>query len=85
VPLKLRILGTPKKYFESLDRDTRSRVLAKLSDIAKDPLDTRLSKPLRGSDKRGSRVGKYRIIFEFDSENLTVTDLGPRGQVYRNI
>jgi mRNA-degrading endonuclease RelE of RelBE toxin-antitoxin system len=48
-------------------------------------MDVRLSYPLTGSTKRSSRVGKYRILFEIDSDSLIVADIGPRGQIYRKI
>jgi mRNA-degrading endonuclease RelE of RelBE toxin-antitoxin system len=83
--LKVKLTGTPYKYLESLDRPTRERILSKLKAIAEDPYDARLSKPLVGQDKRTSRVGTYRIIFEIVVGDLIVDDIGPRGQVYRNL
>jgi mRNA-degrading endonuclease RelE of RelBE toxin-antitoxin system len=52
VPLNLKITTTPRKYFSSLDRTTQSRITNKLQEIANNPTDTRLSKPLEGSSKR---------------------------------
>jgi len=48
-------------------------------------MDVRLSYPLVGSTKRSSRVGKYRILFEIESDTLIVADIGPRGQIYRKL
>lgn len=85
MPLAIKLTSTPFKYLNSLDRTTRQRIVKKLNDIAKAPTDVRLSYPLSGSGKRSSRVGKYRILFEIDSETLTVADIGPRGQIYRKV
>jgi len=84
VPLTVKITSTPRKYFAALDRPTKDRITAKLVEIANDPLDTRFSKPVEGSAKRTARVGKYRILFEIDGPDLIVSDIGSRGQIYRN-
>jgi len=84
VPLNVKITTTPRKYFAALDRTTKERITAKLAEVANDPADTRHSKPLEGSDKRTARVGKYRILFEIIGPDLIVSDIGSRGQIYRD-
>jgi mRNA-degrading endonuclease RelE of RelBE toxin-antitoxin system len=84
-PLRITVTSTPAKYLVSLDKPTKGRIEAKLSAIAQSPFDTRLSKPLVGQTKRSSRVGGYRILFEIIGEDLMVSDIGPRGQIYRNL
>lgn len=81
--LRIEITDTPFKYLNSLDKPTRKRIKEKLAALAEDPTNIRLSLPLSSSDKRRARVGGYRILFTFDSETLIVSDIGPRGQIYR--
>ena len=69
----------------TLDRPTRERIRAKIQAIAESPYDARLSKPLINQQKRTSRIGTYRIIFELTDQELVVADIGPRGQVYRKL
>ena len=83
MPLNIEITGTPFRYLQSLDKPTRTRIKEKLEAIAKDPTDTRLSYPLVGVEKRSTRIGKYRVLFHIDATTLTVSDIGPRGQIYR--
>jgi mRNA-degrading endonuclease RelE of RelBE toxin-antitoxin system len=83
--LTIRITSTPAKYLASLDKPTRTRINAKLGEIAKSPYDTRLSYPLVGQTKRSSRVGGYRILFEIIANELIVSDIGPRGQIYKKL
>jgi mRNA-degrading endonuclease RelE of RelBE toxin-antitoxin system len=83
LPLKIVLTGTPARYLRLLDKPTRQRIKEKLEEIARDPTNSRLSGPLIGIDKRKARVGKYRVLFQFDDTTLTVTDIGPRGQIYR--
>lgn len=83
--LKISITSTPAKYLAALDKPTRVRINAKLAAIAKSPYDTRLSYPLVGQTKRSSRVGGYRILFEIVQNELIVSDIGPRGQIYKRL
>ena len=85
MPLKVNLTKTPFKYLEALDRPTKDRIVEKLKEIAAGPADSRLSKPLAGTDKRSSRVGKYRILFTVSDEAITVSAIGARGQIYRKI
>lgn len=84
-PLKIRITSTPAKYFDKLVKPTKERIKAKLDAIAKSPYDTQLSKPLVGQPKRSARVGGYRILFEIVENELVVSDIGPRGQIYKKL
>ena len=83
MPLEIKLTGTPFKYLQSLDKNTRNRIIEKLKEVAKVPFDPRLSQPLQGHEKRKTRVGSYRIIFEVTTQELIVADIGPRGQIYR--
>jgi mRNA-degrading endonuclease RelE of RelBE toxin-antitoxin system len=85
LPLEIRFTATARKYFDSLDKPTRQRIAEKLRSIAQNPHDARLSKPLIGTDKRSARIGQFRILFLIDERYLTVVDIGPRGQIYRNL
>jgi mRNA-degrading endonuclease RelE of RelBE toxin-antitoxin system len=85
VALQIRILSTPQKYFETLDKPTKKRIQEKLDAIAASPYAPRLSKPLTGSKMRTARVGDYRIIFEIDEPLLIVNHIGPRGQIYKRM
>ena len=82
---KIRITSTPAKYLATLDKPTRARINAKLEEIAKSPYDARLSYPLLGQTKRSSRVGGYRILFEIAQNELIVSHIGPRGQIYKQL
>ncbi len=85
LPLKIRITSTPAKYLAKLDKPTRERINAKLDAIAKSPYDAQLSYPLVGQTKRSARVGGYRILFEIVENELVVSDIGPRGQIYKKL
>ncbi len=83
--LQIKISATPAKYLRSLDKPTRKRIEDKLLQIAQDPYDLRLSYPLTSNDKRSTRVGSYRVLFELSADSLLVSHVAPRGQVYRKL
>jgi len=83
--LQIKITGTPFRYLQSLDKPTKTRIQDKLNAIAAAPTDPRLSKPLTGVSQRTARVGGYRIIFTIEEETLIVSDIGPRGQIYKRL
>jgi mRNA-degrading endonuclease RelE of RelBE toxin-antitoxin system len=83
-PLIVQLTSSPRKYLDKLDRTTRDRIKEKLIAVANNPEDTRLSYPLENSNKRCTRIGKYRVLFTLDANTLLVADIDSRGQVYRN-
>jgi mRNA-degrading endonuclease RelE of RelBE toxin-antitoxin system len=59
----------------------------RIDQIAADPHGPH-TKPLTNLvGRRAARVGGYRIIFAVDDEArvVNISDIGPRGQVYRRI
>ena len=81
--LAIKLSSAALKYIQALDRVTQERVKDKLKELAADPFNIRTSKPLVGSHKRTCRVGAYRILFVIEGKILLVSDVGPRGQIYR--
>ena len=83
--LEPRISQSAQKYVSQLDAATRKRIKDKIIELARDPFNIRISKPLRNSDKRSARVGSYRILFiVIPGDNvLLVSAVGPRNQIYR--
>lgn len=82
----LHIDKTAVKTIKGLDRTTIERIYKRLKELAKAPLDSRISYPLEMSQKeRKSRVGNWRIFYEIDDDTLTVniTAVRPRGRAYR--
>lgn len=83
MPLQVKLGSEPAKYLSKLDAPTKNRISERLIKISKDPSDIHLWYPLKASDRRCTRVGKYRILFQIDGELLLVYDIGSRGQIYR--
>jgi mRNA-degrading endonuclease RelE of RelBE toxin-antitoxin system len=59
----------------------------RIDQIAADPYGP-LTKPLTNlSGRRAARVGDYRIVFTVDDDDKTIgiSDIGPRGRIYRRL
>jgi len=73
------------KDLEKIDKKTQKIILLKIKEYSSNPFrysirltDTRIG------DYR-FRIGKYRIIFDIDGENLVVLRIGHRKNIYKNI
>lgn len=73
------------KQAEKLDRETLKRLQRRLRELAQNPFDPRISKPLTmAANRRTSRVGDWRIIYFIDAPSKTVfiAAICPRGKAY---
>lgn len=81
----VRLSRSASAYLHRLDPPTQQRIALRVDQIAEDPYGphTKLLRSTGGA--RAARVGRYRILFDVDTaaQILYVTDIGPRGQVYR--
>lgn len=76
-----------EKILDRLDRPTEKRIRTRITQLAEDPFDSRLSAPLtERAGVRKSRVGGWRILFTANRETkiLAVLTIDTRGQVYRH-
>jgi mRNA-degrading endonuclease RelE of RelBE toxin-antitoxin system len=73
------------KTIKSLDKPTQKRRHARLTELALNPHDSRISNQvIMGERVRKSRVGNWRIFFEINEEAKTVMILTvkPRSSAY---
>ena len=59
----------------------------RIDQIAADPYGPH-TKPLTNlAGRRAARVGDYRIVFTVDDDDkvVSISDIGPRGQIYRRL
>lgn len=76
------------KAINSMDRPTKQRIKEAIEGLTKNPPegDIKLMQGFHDGAMR-LRVGKYRIIFRYDSygdiEILLILDIGPRGDIYK--
>ncbi|WP_287243972.1 MULTISPECIES: type II toxin-antitoxin system RelE/ParE family toxin [unclassified Okeania] len=80
----LIILKAAENYLKPLPLPDQERILRGLKLLKTDRTMIDI-KPLKGRPEWRLRVGKYRVLFIEDQENLAyiVTVIGPRGDVYK--
>ena len=84
----LRIEKQAAKTLKSLDQPSIKRLLARLTELTKNPFDQRLSSPLEMEPSvRKSRVGNWRIFFEVDDAHhvIAIVAIKPRSRAYRKL
>jgi mRNA interferase RelE/StbE len=86
VNFRVGVAHEAEKILDRLDRSTERRVRARLTQLAVDPFDPRLSAPL--ADRPGirkSRIGGWRILFCVDraAKAIYILAVDTRGQVYK--
>jgi mRNA-degrading endonuclease RelE of RelBE toxin-antitoxin system len=84
----LRMDKQAAKTLKSLDQPTIKRLLARLTELTKNPLNHRTSSPLEMEPSvRKSRVGNWRIFFEVaDADHvIAIVAIKPRSRAYRKL
>ncbi len=71
------------KDWKDIDKETQTRIVAKLKEYARDPFrySRKLIHPKIGTYR--FRIGNYRIIFDMDKENIVVLRIGHRSNIYK--
>ncbi|MGZ8422490.1 MAG: type II toxin-antitoxin system RelE family toxin [Nitrospira sp.] len=83
----LRFKPSVERDLQSIPRPIVSRLLARIDRLPTDPFPTQ-SRKLQGAERLYRlRVGDYRIVYEVDSEALSITihHIRHRRDVYRTL
>ena len=72
-----------RKGLRKIPLKDAEKIMDALENIAKDKTKDLDIKPLTGRDGYRLRIGKWRAIYELESDTLSVVDIGPRGQIYK--
>jgi mRNA interferase RelE/StbE len=76
------------KFLKKLDRKSSVRIIKAIQGLTEDPPQGDI-KQMRGytDDRKRLRVGDWRVVFRYDSENqcvlVYVIDIGNRGDIYK--
>ncbi|MBM4301996.1 MAG: hypothetical protein FJ121_10830 [Deltaproteobacteria bacterium] len=85
---RLEVKPLADKQAQPLDRKTLKRLQKRMEELARDPFDPRLSKPVTMSlGRRTSRVGDWRIIYYLDElrRTLVIAAICPRDKAYDKV
>lgn len=70
------------KYLSKLDKGMKDRIKAALWKLEKEPPEGDI-KSMVGKDGYRLRVGKYRVLFDYEDDHIMVHEIGLRGQIYK--
>ena len=82
--MKRVILLDPAVAAMRKHRDVAKRIADKLAAYAENPasLANQVTE-LRGGQGKRLRVGDFRVLFEETATEIVVSDIGPRGAIYK--
>jgi mRNA interferase RelE/StbE len=70
------------KQLAKLHDPLKSRMIAALDKLEEEPPQGDI-KRIVGREASRLRVGAYRVLFGYRHGNIIITDIGPRGQIYK--
>jgi mRNA interferase RelE/StbE len=76
--MKIMVARAAAKALKRLPRNQAERIMAAIGKLPMGDV-----KRLQGRPEYRLRVGSWRVIFAMDAETITVTAIGPRGDIYR--
>ena len=72
-----------RRYLDRLNEPDNGSIKAALHDLSKEPSEGDIQ-PLTGqAGYFRLRVRKYRVLFRYEDNTIFVTNIDPRGQVYK--
>ena len=85
-PIKIILHKQAEKYFNRLDSGTKERIKEGIKGLTENPPAGNI-KELKGEFQGLKRlqIGKLRIIYAADGNLIKITNILPRGDVYKRI
>lgn len=86
--MEIRYSKSAVKTINGMDKETKQRIKKGIEGLTVRPPIGDI-KPLQGfsDDRYRLRIGKYRIIYKYTTENklvvLNILDIGARGDIYK--
>ena len=80
--MKVGLHHTAEKYIMRLNTADRNRIENAINGLEKEPPEGDIT-PITGEPgKFRTRVGSYRLLWRVKDNNILITHIDPRGQVY---
>jgi mRNA interferase RelE/StbE len=81
--LKIVYKKPASKFLKSADKKLSSRIFEKIEGLTKEPPEGDI-RVLQGRENElRLRIGKYRIIYQYEDNNLVILDIDSRGDIYK--
>jgi mRNA interferase RelE/StbE len=81
----MRVLLRPvaAKYLERLGEPNKGRIKSAFEDLAKEPPEGNIRPVVGRKGYFRLRVGDFRALYRIENNAIIVTNIDPRGQVYK--
>jgi mRNA interferase RelE/StbE len=70
------------KYLNRLNAKEQDRINDAIEKLEREPPEGDIE-PLTGQNGFRTRVGSFRLLWRIDENNILITHIDPRGQVYK--
>lgn len=80
--MKIILLSNAVKQYKKINEPTKSRIDSALIELALEPPKGDIKK-LKSLSSYRLRVGNYRLIFKIRENEILISHILPRGQVYK--
>lgn len=71
------------KFLKTADKKLSVRIVVGIEGLTKNPPEGDI-KALQGKENElRLRIGKYRIIYQYENNNLVILDIDSRGDIYK--
>ena len=77
-----------RRYLQRTDANMTRRLNARIAELRTDPISHPHSEPIRGyPGYHRNRLANLRLLYTVDESNqsIRIREIGPRGDVYRNL
>ena len=74
---------TAIKYLNNLNKAERDRINAALINLEKEPPQGDIKTMTGQPGRYRLRVGSYRALFHIENDSIVISQIEPRGQVYK--
>ena len=80
--MKTALSPQAAKYLGRLNEPIKGRIKAALKKLEHEPPQGDI-KTLSGQEGYRLRIGAYRVLFGIKADTIVITDIAPRGRIYR--
>ena len=71
------------KQLDKLNKELADRIIIAIKKLKRIPAEADIETIKGEKNKMRLRVGNYRVLFKLENDNIIISDIGPRGDIYK--
>lgn len=80
--MRVELTKRAARQLDRINEPLKSRIIQALKNLETEPPQGDIKK-LKGADGYRARIGGYRILFDIETDVISVYKIAPRGDVYK--